>query len=102
MQELRQNKDELLHRVSSLRTELTDWRGKLDEQMDTYRRELGELRSQLGTEVDDLREQFAQLQTMIRSQLDATRSVAEAEGSVTAKEAIPAYKGVVAQSPGQY
>ena len=87
VQELRENKDRLLGRVANLKSELTDWRGKLDEQMTSYRTELGDLRKHLNKEVEELRDQFSQLQGTIQAQLQETRQLADAEGSLTAKAA---------------
>lgn len=85
---MRESKDRLLTRVKTLKTELSDWRGKLDEQMSSYRTELSDLRKHLATEVDALRGQFGELQTTIKAQLDATARLADEEGSAAAKAAV--------------
>ncbi|KAI5073690.1 hypothetical protein GOP47_0011703 [Adiantum capillus-veneris] len=57
---------ELLARVQSLRKDLREWRGKLDNQ------ELGELRNTLNVEVEQLKAEFQDLRVTLRKQLDVT------------------------------
>eukprot|EP01023_Acetabularia_acetabulum_P022993 TRINITY_DN2258_c0_g1_i1.p1 TRINITY_DN2258_c0_g1~~TRINITY_DN2258_c0_g1_i1.p1 ORF type:complete len:167 (-),score=35.97 TRINITY_DN2258_c0_g1_i1:152-652(-) len=76
---LQENKDELLGRIQGLKKDLTDWRGRLDEQVKSYREELGTLRKSLNDEVENLRSEFQDLRVTLKTQLELTASMAARE-----------------------
>eukprot|EP01024_Parvocaulis_polyphysoides_P007037 TRINITY_DN12129_c0_g1_i2.p3 TRINITY_DN12129_c0_g1~~TRINITY_DN12129_c0_g1_i2.p3 ORF type:complete len:125 (-),score=18.09 TRINITY_DN12129_c0_g1_i2:337-711(-) len=76
---LQENKDELLGRIQGLKKDLTDWRGRLDEQVKAYREELGTLRKSLNDEVENLRSEFQDLRVTLKNQLELTASMAARE-----------------------
>lgn len=78
--ELQAQKDEVLLKVQSLKKELQDWRGKLENQVKTYRTELGDLKKNLNSEVEGLRSEFLQLRAALKKQLDLTAGLATQEG----------------------
>ncbi|DBA78374.1 TPA: hypothetical protein ACH3X2_007883 [Trebouxia sp. C0005] len=96
LQDLMQDKGELLLRVQTLRQVqpeavqgLSDWRTKLNDQVRDYQEEMGSLNTTLKTEVSQLRSEFNQLRDTLRQQMELTVSLANGEKKTDAASTVP-------------
>ncbi|KAA6422650.1 hypothetical protein WJX79_004689 [Trebouxia sp. C0005] len=89
LQDLMQDKGELLLRVQTLRQGLSDWRTKLNDQVRDYQEEMGSLNTTLKTEVSQLRSEFNQLRDTLRQQMELTVSLANGEKKTDAASTVP-------------
>mmetsp|Transcript_14627 Transcript_14627/g.36417 ORF Transcript_14627/g.36417 Transcript_14627/m.36417 type:complete len:115 (-) Transcript_14627:544-888(-) len=76
LQELNEQKNEVLNKVQTLKKELQDWRTKLDGQVKSYRNEIADLRKTLNSEVEALRTEFLDLKSALKQQLELTSGLA--------------------------
>uniref|UniRef100_A0A7R9V0C9 Uncharacterized protein n=1 Tax=Chlamydomonas euryale TaxID=1486919 RepID=A0A7R9V0C9_9CHLO len=82
---LTEQKEELLARVTGLKKELGDWRGKLDGQVKSFQGEIADLRKTLNTEVDSLRSEFVDLKSALKTQLELTQGLSVTQHEATNK-----------------
>ena len=74
-QDHQQTREELLNRVHALKTELQDWRYKMDNQVKNYKGELASLKETLSSEVQALRKELEETSDRLKRSIVSTSSV---------------------------
>ncbi|KAL4430334.1 hypothetical protein ABPG77_002140 [Micractinium sp. CCAP 211/92] len=74
MLELRDSKQELILKVQAMKKELSDWRGRISQQVEAHRGDLLDLQASLTEEMAGLRRELAGVKATIRSQLEASEA----------------------------
>lgn len=75
--DLQDQRSELITKVQAMKKELEEWRTNLDVKVKTYKSEISDLKKALNGEVDALRKEFADLKKSLHQQLELTASITQ-------------------------